>query len=227
MSREEFISENIKKIKSNMNIALQKAGRGEGEVSLMAVTKTQTAEDVNFASKHGIALLGENRVQEFLSKSESYILPKSNIHFIGHLQTNKVKYIINNVGLIESVSSLKLLHEIDRQAELNGIKMKILLEVNISKEETKSGFFESELGAAVSEALKLDNVELCGLMCIPSKVNPDDSFKRMKFLFDNENEKNPLAEKDGRAFNGYVRGLREGNNARLYFDKIRTCRFWR
>lgn len=187
MDREKFISENIKKINENISAVLEKCGRERDSVSLMAVTKTQTTDDINFAVKNGIALLGENRVQEFLEKKEGYNLPKNDIHFIGHLQTNKVKYIINNVGLIESVSSLKLLKEIDRQAELNDVKMKILLEVNISREESKSGFFEEEIDEAIACAQSLKNVELCGLMCIPSKENPEEAFKRMKLLFDKEN----------------------------------------
>ena len=106
----------------------------------MAVTKTVPAELVNVAIQEGIDLLGENRVQEFQSKRESYDLRKAEVHFIGHLQTNKVKYLADTVTMIESVSSYKLAEEIDRIMGKKQKKMPVLLEVNIGNEESKSGF---------------------------------------------------------------------------------------
>ena len=109
-----YILDNIKEITENVNEARVKYGAGE--VQIMAVTKTVPFEKVNFAVEHGLTLLGENRVQEYLSKKDSYD-KRAEVQFIGHLQTNKVKYIADSVTVIQSVDSLKLAQEIDNQAK--------------------------------------------------------------------------------------------------------------
>ncbi len=173
----------LQDIRDCIHESAQKANRDVSEINVMAVTKTVDPQFVNIAIENGIILLGENRVQEFLGKCDQYSLKKEGIHFIGHLQTNKVKYIIDKVSMIESVGSIRLANEIDLRARSNHIKMPILLEINISNEETKSGL----LPQAVKETLKyiseLENVSVEGLMCIPAKENVEYYFGKMNALF--------------------------------------------
>ena len=125
------------------------AGRPEGSVRLMAVTKTVPPEKVNAALRAGAALVGENRVQELMAKKNQYNCAKSQIHFIGHLQTNKIRDIMNSVSCVQSVDSLRLARALSAAAEKAGVRMDCLLEVNIGMEESKSGFSpEGVLGAA-------------------------------------------------------------------------------
>lgn len=136
------LTENYNAVKKRLSAALQKAGRPENAVTLLAATKTVDPETINRAIELGITHIGENRVQELLSKN-GLIKPVHN-HFIGHLQTNKVKDIIDKVEMIESVHSEKLAAEISKQACKAGITMDILLEVNIGNEESKSGFAQKK-----------------------------------------------------------------------------------
>ena len=164
---EEFtrIGDSYKVITENIEKAKLKAGRRDS-VRLMAVTKTVPYEKVNYAASLGIDLLGENRVQEFLGKYEFYD-KKAEIHFIGGLQNNKVKYIIDKVSLIHSVDSVKLAEEIDKRAvRLNKI-MDILIEVNIGNEDSKGGVASDGLDELVSHCLSLSGVRLKGFMAIP------------------------------------------------------------
>ena len=141
-SAEETTLEDIKlnytAIKQNIAEAMDKAGRCD-TVRIMAVTKTVPCEKINYAESLGIDLLGENRVQEFLGKYENYS-EKSEIHFIGGLQKNKVKYIIDKVSMIHSVDSVELAAEIDRRAGSHGLVKDILLEINIGGEESKGRY---------------------------------------------------------------------------------------
>lgn len=149
----------------------------------MAVTKTVPAELVNVAIQEGIDLLGENRVQEFQSKRESYDLRKAEVHFIGHLQTNKVKYLADTVTMIESVSSYKLAEEIDRIMGKKQKKMPVLLEVNIGNEESKSGFEPNNLVENLEKLSKLSNISIKGLMCTPPKGESEKFFYNIQKLF--------------------------------------------
>lgn len=158
--------------------------RNEGdEVLLMAVTKTVDPDKVNFAVDEGVMLLGENRVQEYLSKKDSYD-KKAEVHFIGHLQTNKVKYIIDSVSMIQSVDSLKLAAEIDRLAAKHGRVMDILIEINIGEEETKSGIDSGALKELALEIQKLGNIRLRGLMAIPPIGADESVFEEMHKLYE-------------------------------------------
>lgn len=179
----EEIRENIKRIRSRLGEALIKSGRSPQEVRVMAVTKTVPAELVNVAIQEGIDLLGENRVQEFQSKRESYDLRKAEVHFIGHLQTNKVKYLADTVTMIESVSSYKLAEEIDRIMGKKQKKMPVLLEVNIGNEESKSGFEPNNLVENLEKLSKLSNISIKGLMCIPPKGESEKFFYNIQKLF--------------------------------------------
>ena len=137
---------------------------------------------VNEVIDEGVTLLGENRVQEYLDKREFYN-KSAEIHFIGHLQTNKVKYIISSVKCIHSVSSIRLAEEIDRLAGKNGIVMKVLAEVNIGREESKSGAAPEELEELIYGMSELKNIKLSGLMTIPPVGNSEKYFDEMYRLF--------------------------------------------
>ena len=154
----------------------------------MAVTKTVEPEKVNFAVSQGITLLGENRVQEYLSKKDSYD-KSAKVHIIGHLQTNKVKYIINDVDMIQSVDSLKLANEINRLAEKNSRVMDVLLEVNIGDEASKSGVSAQALYELAGQISVLDNIRIRGLMAIPPIGADESVFEHMKELFEGLKEK--------------------------------------
>ncbi len=157
------IKENLAEIKENIELACSRAGRDPREVTLLAVTKTVDAHRINEAVALGVTDLGENRVQEFLSK---YELIKGDVrwHIIGHLQSNKVKYIADKVYMIHSVESLSLAKEIERQCSKINKIMNILVEVNVSGEETKSGISPEETEGFIREVSKLPHVRVKGLM---------------------------------------------------------------
>ena len=164
------ILENIRLVRQQIGKAEENAGRTAGEVLLLAATKTVSADDINFAVREGgLTDIGENRVQELLAKYDSLDRERMRVHFIGTLQTNKVKYIIDKVDLIHSVDSVKLAKEIDRRAAAIGKVQDILLEYNSGEEENKSGFLEAQLYAALPEIAALPNVRLCGIMTIAPK----------------------------------------------------------
>lgn len=156
---------NVRETFEKISEAAKKSGREPAEIRLMAVTKTVVPEKINEAIKAGCNLLGENKVQELLEKYESYD-KSAEIHFIGRLQTNKVKYIVDKVSMIESVDSIKLAEEIEKRCGKIDKTMDILLEVNIANEESKGGFSPEEI-VAVSEKIKdFPHLRLCGLMTI-------------------------------------------------------------
>jgi pyridoxal phosphate enzyme (YggS family) len=173
----------IKRVQEQVNEALIESGRKPEELTVMAVTKTVPPHKVNLAVQSGIHLLGENRVQEYLSKREEYDLQNAQVHMIGHLQSNKVRQIIDKVSMIESVSSLKLAQEIDRQAQKSGTVMDVLLEINIGKEESKTGFFREEVDEALVVLSQLSHIRVKGMMCIPPKENTEKFFSDMAQFF--------------------------------------------
>ena len=134
------IQENIQAIRARMAAAARRAGRDPGDILLVGASKMNDAAACRAAIAAGIDALGENRVQELLEKDAQGAYEGAPLHFIGHLQRNKVRQIVGRVDLIHSASSLELLGEIDRQAEKRGIRQPVLLEVNIGAEESKSGF---------------------------------------------------------------------------------------
>lgn len=176
------IKENLRIIRSNISEAYDKYRNDGSKVDIMAVTKTVPAEVVNYVFDFGLDLLGENRVQEFQSKAESYD-SKAKVHFIGHLQTNKVKYIINSVEMIQSVDSIKLAQEINRLAVNNGKIMDILCEVNIGGEDSKSGIAPENLRELIEQTADLEGVRVRGLMTIPPPCESDVFLGRMQELF--------------------------------------------
>lgn len=157
------IEENLPLIKKNIERACDKSGRNPEDVMLLAVTKTVDVNTINRAVGLGITYLGENRVQEFLSKYDA-VDKRAEWHIIGHLQKNKVKYIADKVSMIHSVESYELAAEIDRQCKKAGRTMDILVEVNVSGEQSKSGIKSCEAEEFVKRICKFPNIRVRGLM---------------------------------------------------------------
>lgn len=160
------ISDNIKRVRETVAQAAIRAGRDPAEVRLMAVTKTVAAAEINHAISCGIDLIGENKVQEFLSKKPQLQLSGVETHMIGHLQTNKVKDILGQVDVIQSVDSLRLAQALSKRAQAQNIPCKVLLEVNIAGEESKFGFCPQDVRAAAQEIANLPGMQVRGLMTV-------------------------------------------------------------
>lgn len=168
-----MIQEQIQSVQHNIETACKKSGRNPEEVTLIAVSKTKPLSDIEAAIDCGMLEFGENKVQELLDKIEHVSRPV-HWHLIGHLQTNKVKYIVDKGLLIHSVDSVKLAKEIQKEAVKKQVHCDILLEVNVAKEETKYGFYYDDVLPAVEEISKLSNVHIQGLMTIaPFVENPE------------------------------------------------------
>lgn len=180
------LSQNIKAVQERIAAAARAAGRDPGEISLCAATKVQTDETIRSAIAGGIRLCGENRVQELTAHLEEGAYEGAQVHFIGHLQTNKVKYVVGRVALIHSVSSEKLLRAIAQRADALGLAQDILLEINLAGEASKSGFAPQAACSAARLAAGLEGVRLRGLMCIPPRaVRPGDNlpyFQKLRRL---------------------------------------------
>ena len=172
---ETMLCENLKKVEDNVDAACRKAGRSRDEVTLIAVSKTKPVEMLSTIYNQGIRDFGENKVQEMCDKMEQ--LPSDiRWHMIGHLQTNKVKYIVGHTTLIHSVDSLHLAKEIEKQAEKKDVTVDILVEVNIAEEESKFGIHKEETYELVRQIAALPHVHICGLMTIaPYVENPEDN----------------------------------------------------
>lgn len=167
------IAENLRHIEKNILSSCQKAGRNPDEVTLIAVSKTKPVSSLMEAYRCGCRHFGENKVQELVSKYEQ--LPKNiKWHMIGHLQRNKVKYVVDKAYLIHGVDSLKLAEEISKESMKRNITAHILIEVNMAKEETKFGVPEAEAEALVKEISLLPSIQIEGLMIIaPYVENPE------------------------------------------------------
>ena len=187
------LSQNIKTVQEEIAAAARAAGRDPGEISLCAATKVQSDDTIRAAIAAGIRLCGENRVQELTAHLEAGAYAGAQVHFIGHLQTNKVKQVVGRVSLIHSVDSEKLLLAIDSQADKLGVVQDILLEVNIAGEESKGGISPQNLPALAESALNCRHVRLRGLMAIPPVSTLPGAnrryFSRMKNLFVDITEK--------------------------------------
>lgn len=164
------IAENIQSIRQRMAAAAEKAGRDPGDILLVGASKMNDAAACQAAVAAGIDALGENRVQEMTQKLSENAYEGAPLHFIGHLQRNKVRQVVGNVSLIQSVSSLELMEEIQRQAEKHQLIQDVLLEVNIGGEESKSGFSRDEVESAALRAKALPCLRVRGLMTIPPVV---------------------------------------------------------
>lgn len=179
MTEKVNLCENLKSVEENIAAACQRAGRDRSEVTLIAVSKTKPVEMLQEVYEQGIREFGENKVQELCDKIE--VLPEDiHWHMIGHLQTNKVKYIVGKTALIHSVDSLHLAEEIEKQAAKKNVTVSILVEVNIAEEESKFGIHKEEAVALVKSIAALPHLRIQGLMTIaPFVENPEDN--RMYF----------------------------------------------
>lgn len=177
-----YIDENFKRIRENVNNSIAKYRKSTDDVRIMAVTKTVQPEAVNHAITLGIDLLGENKVQEYLSKKDLYY-KSAEMNFIGRLQTNKVKYIINDMSLIHSVDSIKLAQEINRLALKNSKVQDVLVEVNIADEESKAGVKPELLKDFLLEVSTLENIRVKGLMTLPPANSGDKFLAKMQELY--------------------------------------------
>lgn len=187
------IAENIARVRANIAAAAKEAGRDVSEITLVGASKMNDADACRQAIAAGIDVLGENREQEMTKKLAEHAYDGAPLHFIGHLQRNKVKQVVGKVALIQSVGSLPLLEAIEKEAEKQGIVQDILLEVNIGGEEAKSGFAPTELEDAARAALDMEHVRVHGLMTIPpadcSREENIHYFQEVRALYVDINEK--------------------------------------
>ncbi len=183
-----FLSENYKEISFKMSEAAIKSGRKPSDIRLMAVTKTVNPQYINYMTSLGVRLIGENKVQELLGKLEFLNTENLEMHIIGHLQSNKVRKVINTVNMIQSVDSIALIDEISRQAVSNNKTMEILLEVNIGDEASKTGLKEEMLNETVFKAVETEGISLRGLMSIPpiceDELTARKYFEKTRRLFE-------------------------------------------
>ena len=188
-----MLKENLAKVEENIQAACDRAGSKREEVTLIAVSKTKPVEMLQEAYDLGVRVNGENKAQELASKYE--VLPKDiHWHMIGHMQRNKVKYIIDKVELIHSVDSLHLAKQIEKEAVKKGVDAQILVQVNIAQEDTKFGIDGPEVMSLVEEISKFPHIHIRGLMTsAPFVANPEENrcyFKKLHKLFVDIREKN-------------------------------------
>lgn len=172
------IENNLENIRARISAACERSGRDPSDVTLIAVTKTRTVDEINEAVSLGLTELGENRVQELLEKYDK-VCGDVHWHLIGHLQRNKVKYIADKVCMIHSVDTVPLAAEIDRQCAKHGRVMNILAEVNISGEESKSGMTAAEVYDFMDQVSAMPHVKVCGLMTMAPKFAQNDEIRRI------------------------------------------------
>ena len=178
------IAENIARIRSEMEAAAIACGRDPKEIQLCAATKMNDSENVREAIRCGVDCCGENRVQELTAKLADNAYAGAPVHFIGHLQTNKVKQVVGKVDLIQSVDSERLLSAINKEAAKQGIVQNILLEVNIGEEASKSGFGAEDILPLMDKIGEFSNVCIKGLMAIPPiSENSGDNLKFFQKMF--------------------------------------------
>ena len=187
------IQENIAEIRRRIAVACAECGRDPKEITLVGASKMNDAAACREAIAAGIDVLGENRVQEMTEKLAQGAYEGAPLHFIGHLQRNKVKQVVGKAALIQSVGSLPLLEAVEKEAEKQGIVQDILLEVNIGGEEAKSGFAPAELTGAAEAALQMAHIRVRGLMTIPPADSDRETnmwyFQEVRALFVDINEK--------------------------------------
>lgn len=188
------IEENYKYIEERISEAALKSGRKREDIIFLSATKTVEPKYINYAISKGLKYIGENRVQELLSKYDEYELNNCELHFIGHLQSNKVRQIIDKVSLIQSVDSFKLASEISKQAAANKLTANILIEINIGDEDSKSGIKPSQIDDLLCQISELNNIKVRGLMSIPPICDEKSKickyfYKMNKLFIDNKGKK--------------------------------------
>ena len=187
------IAENIASIRARIDAAARETGRTGADITLVGASKMNDAAACREAIAAGIDVLGENRVQEMTTKLSENAYEGAPLHFIGHLQRNKVRQVVGKVDLIQSVGSEALLREIEKEAAKQGLVQDILLEVNIGEEEAKSGFPADALFAAAELARSMEHVRLRGIMTIPpadaTREENMGYFRKVRALYVDINEK--------------------------------------
>ena len=161
------IADNVARIRDEIASAAAASGRDPKEIQLCAATKMNDAEAVRQAIAAGVDCCGENRVQELVQKAAQNAYVGAPVHFIGHLQTNKVRQVVGKVSLIQSVDSLRLLEAINKEATRQNIIQDVLLEINIGREESKSGFMKEEITQILEKMTEFSQIRVRGLMAIP------------------------------------------------------------
>lgn len=184
---------NYKLINERIAQAAQKVGKKREDITFLAATKTVDPDTINYAVSLGLDHIGENRVQELLSKYDRYNLDECSLQFIGHLQTNKVRQIVDKVDLIQSVDSLKLAKEIASQSIKRNKTTDILVEVNIGREENKSGVFPENLEELLCQISEIEGISVKGLMTIPPIC--ENSHKISKYFHNMHNIFIDISEK--------------------------------
>lgn len=178
-----MLKDNLKKVEENIQKACDRAGRKREEVTLIAVSKTKPLEDIEEILEENVIDFGENKVQELCDKYEKISRPV-NWHLIGHLQTNKVKYVVDKVTLIHSVDSYKLAEQINKEAKKKNTIVPILLQVNIAKEDTKFGLEKEEVLPLIEQIKDMEGIQIKGLMTIaPFVTNPEENRVHFKNLY--------------------------------------------
>lgn len=170
----ESIVENVAAVREEMRKAALRAGRRPEDITLVAATKVQTSDTIRNAIRAGITVCGENRVQELVAHLEDNAYEGAKVHFIGHLQTNKVKFVVGKVDMIESIDSVRLMDAVEKQAEKVGVIQDILLEVNIGDEESKGGAAIDDVLALAQHASACPHLRLRGIMCIPPAASTEE-----------------------------------------------------
>lgn len=182
------IKENIDGILEKIELTCKKTGRDSKDITVIAVSKTVDSDRAKEAVEAGIVNLGENRVQELIKKYDELNHTDVKWHMIGHLQKNKVKYIIDKTALIHSVESIDLAEEINKRAKKDNLIVNVLIELNIGEEESKFGINEENIYGFIKEMEKFENIKVLGLMTVaPFCENPEDVrwvFKKMKNIYD-------------------------------------------
>ena len=210
------IAENIARVRANIAAAAKEAGRNPEEITLVGASKMNGAAACREAIAAGIDALGENRVQEMTAKLRENAYDGAPLHFIGHLQRNKVRQVVGKADLIQSVGSLELLAEIEKAAGKLGLVQDILLEVNIGEEAAKSGFAPSELLPGAEAALEKDHIRVLGLMTIPpADAEREETlryFDKVRALF---------LDMDGKLFHNSLQVLSMGMSGD-YEDAVRA-----
>ncbi len=174
-----YIDENAKRIRERLERAAAAARRDPAEITLLAAVKYATPEEIDYlCSKTGITHIGENRVQQLLDHLAGFDRGDAKLHFIGTLQSNKVKYIVDKVDMIESVDSLRLAAEIDRQAKKHGIKVDILCEINSGREENKSGVLPEDAPEFCERLSEFSSLELRGFMTMAPICEKKDDYRK-------------------------------------------------
>ncbi|MGB9664919.1 MAG: YggS family pyridoxal phosphate-dependent enzyme [Ignavibacteria bacterium] len=180
----EQLKENIERVLERIEKTALKSGRKPDEIKLIAVTKTVDPETINLAFKFGLKDFGENRVQELLKKFD-YVIPEANFHMIGHLQTNKVKYLIDKVKTIHSIDSIKLAQEVNKRFSEKEKSIEALIQIHTAKEETKFGLTPDELEDFLNEAQNFKNIKFKGLMTIGTLTDDEKEIRRCFSLLRN------------------------------------------